>query len=40
MNDPDDPGGATKYGVTVDTMRALGKDLNKLDTLTPPMSMR
>ena len=29
VNDPDDPGGATKYGVTVHTMRRLGLDLNK-----------
>ena len=28
VNDPDDPGGATKYGVTVHTMRRLGLDLN------------
>ncbi len=27
VNDPDDPGGATKYGVTIHTMRALGVDL-------------
>lgn len=27
VNDPDDPGGATKYGVTVHTMRRLGMDL-------------
>lgn len=27
VNDPDDPGGATKYGVTIGTMRALGIDL-------------
>jgi lysozyme family protein len=26
-NDPDDPGGATKYGVTLGTMRRLGLDL-------------
>ncbi|PVA11790.1 peptidoglycan-binding protein [Pelagivirga sediminicola] len=26
VNDPDDPGGATKYGVTVHTMRRLGLD--------------
>jgi lysozyme family protein len=29
VNDPDDPGGATKYGVTVHTMRRLGMDLNR-----------
>lgn len=28
VNDPDDPGGATKYGVTIATMRALGLDLD------------
>jgi len=27
VNDPDDPGGATKYGVTLHTMRRLGLDL-------------
>ncbi|TGN59414.1 peptidoglycan-binding protein [Paracoccus liaowanqingii] len=27
VNDPDDPGGATNYGVTIGTMRALGMDL-------------
>ena len=27
MNDPDDPGGATKHGVTIHTMRRLGLDL-------------
>lgn len=26
VNDPDDPGGATKYGVTLDTLRRLGRD--------------
>ena len=29
VNDPDDPGGPTNYGVTVGTMKALGLDLNK-----------
>ncbi|WP_342075928.1 holin-associated N-acetylmuramidase [Yoonia sp. SS1-5] len=29
VNDPDDPGGATKYGVTIHTMRRLGLDLNQ-----------
>ena len=29
VNDPDDPGGATKFGVTIHTMRRLGLDLNK-----------
>lgn len=28
VNDPDDPGGATNYGVTIGTMRTLGLDLN------------
>lgn len=28
VNDPDDPGGATKYGVTIHTMRRLGIDLD------------
>lgn len=28
VNDADDPGGATKYGVTIHTMRRLGLDLN------------
>ena len=27
VNDPDDPGGATQYGVTIHTMRRLGMDL-------------
>ncbi len=27
VNDPDDPGGATKYGVTIHTMRRLGLDI-------------
>ena len=29
VNDPDDPGGATNYGVTIHTMRALGIDLDR-----------
>lgn len=29
VNDPDDPGGATNYGVTIGTMRSLGLDLNR-----------
>jgi lysozyme family protein len=29
VNDPDDPGGATNYGVTVHTMRRLGLDLDQ-----------
>lgn len=28
VNDPDDPGGATKHGVTIHTLRALGLDLD------------
>lgn len=28
VNDPDDPGGATKHGVTIGTMRALDRDLD------------
>jgi lysozyme family protein len=28
VNDPDDPGGATKYGVTIGTLRRLGLDLS------------
>lgn len=29
VNDPDDPGGATNFGVTIHTMRRLGVDLNR-----------
>jgi lysozyme family protein len=29
VNDPDDPGGATKYGVTIHTLRRLGLDLTE-----------
>ncbi|SLN47987.1 putative Peptidoglycan domain protein [Roseovarius albus] len=29
VNDPQDPGGATKYGVTIHTMRRLGLDLDR-----------
>jgi len=29
VNDPDDPGGATNYGVTIGTMRRLGLDINR-----------
>ncbi|MGR3199500.1 MAG: holin-associated N-acetylmuramidase [Paracoccus sp. (in: a-proteobacteria)] len=29
VNDPDDPGGATNYGVTIGTMKSLGMDLNR-----------
>lgn len=33
VNDPDDPGGATKFGVTIHTMRRLGLDLTKDGTV-------
>lgn len=29
VNDPDDPGGATNFGVTIGTMQSLGMDLNR-----------
>jgi len=29
VNDPDDPGGATNFGVTIHTMRHLGLDLTR-----------
>jgi lysozyme family protein len=29
VDDPDDPGGATKYGVTIGTLRSLGLDLDR-----------
>lgn len=29
VNDPDDPGGATKYGVTLATLRGLRRDVNR-----------
>ncbi len=29
VNDPDDPGGATNFGVTIGTLRRLGLDLNR-----------
>lgn len=35
VDDPDDPGGATNFGVTIHTMRRLGLDLNgdgRIDT--------
>ena len=28
VNDPDDPGGATNHGVTIHTLRALGRDID------------
>ena len=34
VNDADDPGGATKYGVTVHTLRRLGMDLTGDDQVT------
>jgi len=35
VNDPDDPGGATKFGVTIHTMRRLGLDLTGDGRITP-----
>jgi lysozyme family protein len=35
VNDPDDPGGATNFGVTIHTMRALGLDLDGDGQVTP-----
>lgn len=34
VNDPDDPGGATKFGVTIGTMRRLGLDLDRDGAIT------
>ncbi len=34
VNDPDDPGGATNFGVTIHTMRNLGLDLDRDGTIT------
>jgi lysozyme family protein len=35
VNDPDDPGGATNWGVTIHTMRRLGLDLTGDGRITP-----
>lgn len=35
VNDPDDPGGATNFGVTIHTMRRLGLDLDRDGVVTP-----
>jgi len=35
VNDPDDPGGATNWGVTIHTMRRLGMDLTGDGRITP-----
>ena len=35
VNDPDDPGGATNFGVTIHTMRRLGMDLDGDGQVTP-----
>lgn len=35
VNDPNDPGGATNFGVTIHTMRRLGLDLNGDGAVTP-----
>jgi len=35
VNDPNDPGGATNFGVTIHTMRALGLDLTGDGKVTP-----
>ena len=35
VNDPDDPGGATKFGVTIGTMTRLGLDLDGDGRVTP-----
>ena len=34
VNDPDDPGGATNFGVTIQTMRRLGLDLDRDGSIT------
>ncbi|MFP4045145.1 MAG: holin-associated N-acetylmuramidase [Rhodosalinus sp.] len=35
VNDPDDPGGATRHGVTIHTMRRLGMDLDGDGRISP-----
>ncbi|SIS72601.1 holin-associated N-acetylmuramidase [Paracoccus saliphilus] len=35
VNDPDDPGGATKHGVTIGTIRSLGLDLDRNGKIDP-----
>ena len=35
VDDPDDPGGATNFGVTIHTMRRLGLDLDRDGAVTP-----
>ena len=35
VDDPDDPGGATNFGVTIHTMRRLGLDLDRDGDVTP-----
>ena len=35
VNDPDDPGGATNFGVTIHTMRRLGLDLDRDGDIDP-----
>jgi len=35
VNDPDDPGGATNFGVTIGTMTRLGMDLDRDGRVTP-----
>ncbi len=35
VNDPDDPGGATNFGVTIHTMRRLGLDLDRDGRISP-----